>query len=89
MVILFFEGVTEEGLEGLEKVVDIIRRSACPEHVVKELLDMARRNIFDDRNTMLVMQKAQKIVDLFLVVPDGARGELAGLTVENEFITDI
>ena len=86
--ILFFEGVTEEELECLEEVVDIICRSACIEHVVEKFLDVAWRNIFDDGNTMLIMQKAQEIVDLFLVVSDGTRGELTGLTVKNELVPD-
>jgi len=37
---------------------------------------------------MLLLKKTQQIVDLLLIVSDGARGELTALAMENELVTD-
>jgi hypothetical protein len=84
----FFEGVTKEEFECLEKVVDIVWRSGCTARVVEKFLDMTRQDFFDGSDAVLSFRKAEEIVDLLPVIPDGARGELAGLAMENELVTD-
>jgi len=76
-------------LKGFQKVIDIIRRSPGAGHGQKEFPDMTRIDVRNDGNTMLIMQKAKRIVDLLFIVPDGSGRQLTGLTMENELITDI
>ena len=86
--IVFLEGISEEDFERLEKIIDIIRRATCFEHVVEKFLDMTRQNFFDGSDAVLSFQKAEEIVDLLSVIPDGTRGEFAGLAMEDKLVTD-